>query len=159
MRHVIFQLATFFVFASLALSNEYLPFLTAEKLLLNPNRYNRKIIVVEGWLHCGLETLSVQSVQESTQPRSEQIWLKDVRIVNETEKMWPNQKKFRATKAPVLTPEGQEKYQRLFSSNTSAHVILKGEFQTARKRRFGHLSAFRHCLIVYEVIAMEPPNH
>lgn len=140
-------------FSAIAGDNKCIPFVTVQQLMQSPENYHRKIIVVEGWIRRGREYFALQAVKEPYQ--KDLIWLDDIEFIKATEQRWPEDKQYRATDEPVLDREAKTKYRKLFAIQKPANVVLKGEFQTAKKGRFGDLAAFRHRLIVYEVISIE----
>jgi hypothetical protein len=123
-----------------------------QELLRNPKDYNRQLVVVEGWTHSGMECFALKAIRENV--AQELIWIDNLAFIKANEKRWPRERKNRATTEPVLNAKAQQKYQKLFSLEQPTHVILKGEFQTAKKGQFGD-GSYKHRLILYEVISVE----
>ncbi len=142
----------FLAIAANAIAHDCIPFVTMQQLLQNPQNYNRQIIVIEGWTRRGLEYFAIQAAKEPYQ--REQIWLDNIDFIKATEARWPEDRKYRATKEPMLDLEAQQKYKKLFSLTKPTHVVVMGEFQTSIESGFGD-GSFRHRLILYKVISIE----
>ena len=142
--------------SSAASSGGVFHYFAATELLQEAQSHDRTIVVVEGRLHVGRENRTLFARPSRVVDQDQAIWLEDIEYIKANERRWPDMRRERATQEMTLSAADYKRYRRLFKlrSNHFPTVVLKGEFQTSREPRFGHLSAFRHRLIVYEVICI-----
>jgi hypothetical protein len=55
-----FFISYFLIIIFFAAATECIPFVKIDQLLHAARQYDKKVIVVEGWLHLGLETITIR---------------------------------------------------------------------------------------------------
>jgi len=135
--------------------------ITVFELLNEPDRYHGRVVTVEGWSVSNFELQVLQGQGERVEDEQKKvIWIDQVEVVDAHERNLGKKESF--SKRERMSPGEKELYKKLMASRPTTpgpaqlrHVVLRGEFQTARGARFGHLSAFRHRLILYRVLSVD----
>jgi hypothetical protein len=133
--------------------------LTVQQLLANPTTYNGRVVNLTGWFYAGPESYLLLAVPDKTGINIDtSLWVDDVGYVEASERQFG--KRERSTNMELLSTEEREVYKRLMSTDwpRPVAVVLRGEFQTSSTPRYGHLSAFKHRLILYKVLTIAEPQ-
>ena len=87
------------------------------------------------------------------------VWIDGYDEIEALEKMLPQTKKNRSTRAEVMTAEEAALYKNLWEyEEVLVPVVVRGEFQTSSGNAFGNLAGFRHRLILYRVLELGKPE-
>jgi hypothetical protein len=143
------------------------PNVTAKQVLANPKAYSHKIIKVRGCLYLGFERVVLRPCEGGSE--AEEMWLENAAIHMQIEGfMQPAD----SEKPSVIFEYDQNrnlrawrKLQSLSETNLKApEIMIVGQFETAAsdqessKLGFGHLGAYKHELIVQDVLSDVSPN-
>jgi hypothetical protein len=83
------------------------------------------------------------------------VWIEDVRILDDMERIIPGLRRDRATRTESLSRQEAEAYRRLMTGDWPklTPVTLRGEFQSSDVPTYGHLNGFKYRLVLYKVVA------
>jgi hypothetical protein len=117
------------------------------------SKYTQRLITVHG---CFVKEFEIRVLQPCAakfdQFNKYSIWLDDIDQVTQQAEQTKTTPFIPAQTAKVLKTGRAELWRLEGNRHRPASIIVEGEFQTSRTRKYGHLAAYKHRFIVHRLI-------